>query len=75
MIKLEDSGDEMEVDKDEVKIERLLSPQAEFTIRGEGGPVTVEIENLDPGTTAEDVKVSFCTPHHLRNRHILLNGH
>ncbi|KAF9895553.1 hypothetical protein BX616_009411, partial [Lobosporangium transversale] len=32
------------------------APNSSVTFRGESGPVTIEIENLDPGTTAEDVK-------------------
>ncbi|KAF8924237.1 hypothetical protein EDD21DRAFT_419263 [Dissophora ornata] len=32
------------------------APSTSVTFRGESGPVTIEIENLDPGTTAEDVK-------------------
>ncbi|GJJ78154.1 hypothetical protein EMPS_10513 [Entomortierella parvispora] len=55
-IKLEDTTDEMEIDEGPVKAGRM-SPQEEFTIRGEGGPATVEIDNLDPETTTEDVKV------------------
>lgn len=65
VIKLEDTTDEMEVDEGPVKVERPVSPQEEFTIRGEGGPATVEIDNLDPETTAEDVKVSL--PVHVPN--------
>ncbi|KAG0005464.1 hypothetical protein BGZ79_004688 [Entomortierella chlamydospora] len=34
----------------------LLTPG--ITIKGEGGPVTIEIENLHPSTTAEDVMVA-----------------
>jgi len=33
------------------------APNSTVAFRGESGPVTIEIENLDPGTTAEDVKV------------------
>lgn len=58
-IKLEDTTDVMEVDESPVKAEYPMSPQEEFTIKGEGGPATIEIDNLDPETTAEDVKVSI----------------
>ncbi|KAF9201347.1 hypothetical protein BGZ49_008395 [Haplosporangium sp. Z 27] len=34
-----------------------VAPEPDLSFKGEGGPVTIEIENLDPGTTAEDVKV------------------
>ncbi|KAI1321425.1 hypothetical protein EDD11_005116 [Mortierella claussenii] len=32
------------------------APNSNVVFRGESGPVTIEIENLDPGTTADDVK-------------------
>ena len=31
--------------------------QAEFSIKGEGGPATIYVNNLAPGTSANDVKV------------------
>lgn len=37
------------------------APNSTVAFRGESGPVTIEIENLDPGTTAEDVKVMIWT--------------
>jgi hypothetical protein len=33
--------------------------QSEFTIRGEGGPATIVVQNLAPGTSANDVKTAF----------------
>ncbi|KAG0098735.1 hypothetical protein BGZ93_010532 [Podila epicladia] len=35
---------------------RGVAPGESVAFRGESGPVTIEIENLDPGTTADDVK-------------------
>ncbi|KAF9197486.1 hypothetical protein BGZ49_002045 [Haplosporangium sp. Z 27] len=35
---------------------RGSAPNPSVTFRGESGPATIEIENLDPGTTADDVK-------------------
>ncbi|KAF9424620.1 hypothetical protein BGZ94_008027 [Podila epigama] len=35
---------------------RGVAPGDSVAFRGESGPVTIEIENLDPGTTADDVK-------------------
>ena len=34
--------------------------QTEFSIKGEGGPATIYINNLAPGTSANDVKVCDC---------------
>ena len=34
--------------------------QTEFSIKGEGGPATIYINNLAPGTSANDVKVCYC---------------
>lgn len=36
---------------------RGVAPGESVAFRGESGPVTIEIENLDPGTTEDDVKV------------------
>ncbi|CAG8496417.1 58_t:CDS:2 [Rhizophagus irregularis] len=33
--------------------------QTEFSIKGEGGPATIYINNLAPGTSANDVKTAF----------------
>lgn len=38
---------------------RGVAPGESVAFRGESGPATIEIENLDPGTTADDVKVRF----------------
>jgi hypothetical protein len=37
---------------------RGISGSSGFTIRGESGPTTILIRNLDPGANAEDVRVS-----------------
>ncbi|KAF9159689.1 hypothetical protein BGX21_011098 [Mortierella sp. AD011] len=47
----------MDLDDGALSIKGAAPPAPELSFKGEGGPVTVEIENLDPGTTAEDVKV------------------
>ncbi|RIA97799.1 hypothetical protein C1645_229235 [Glomus cerebriforme] len=33
--------------------------QSEFSIKGEGGPATIYVNNLAPGTSANDVKTAF----------------
>ncbi|KAF9349328.1 hypothetical protein BGX26_012360 [Mortierella sp. AD094] len=48
---------DMDMDMDEGTLSFVGSaPNSNVAFRGESGPVTIEIENLDPGTTAEDVK-------------------
>ncbi|KAF9998462.1 hypothetical protein BGZ79_007839 [Entomortierella chlamydospora] len=48
---------DMDMDTDEGTLSFVGSaPNSSVAFRGESGPVTIEIENLDPGTTAEDVK-------------------
>ncbi|KAF9097600.1 hypothetical protein BGX27_000940 [Mortierella sp. AM989] len=46
---------DMEADEGMVSI-KGSAPNTNVIFRGESGPVTIEIENLDPGTTADDVK-------------------
>ncbi|KAG0003035.1 hypothetical protein BGZ80_005865 [Entomortierella chlamydospora] len=55
----ENSSTDMTMDLDDgaLSIKGAAPSAPELSFKGEGGPVTVEIENLDPGTTAEDVKV------------------
>ncbi|KAF9346332.1 hypothetical protein BGX26_002186 [Mortierella sp. AD094] len=55
----ENSSSEMTMDLDDgaLSIKGAAPSVPELSFKGEGGPVTIEIENLDPGTTAEDVKV------------------
>lgn len=38
----------------------LLNGAGGISIRGESGPATVLITNLDPAVNADDVRVSFC---------------
>ncbi|CAJ0842965.1 12732_t:CDS:2, partial [Entrophospora sp. SA101] len=33
--------------------------QARYSIKGEGGPATITVNNLAPGTSANDIKVAF----------------
>ncbi|KAF9929719.1 hypothetical protein BGZ67_006170 [Mortierella alpina] len=52
---------DMDMDLDLEQPDGMISikgsaPGSSVAFRGESGPVTVEIENLDPGTTSEDVK-------------------
>ncbi|KAF8931739.1 hypothetical protein EDD21DRAFT_380690 [Dissophora ornata] len=47
----------MDTDSSPISIKGVVPTGGELSFRGEGGPATIEIENLDPGTTAEDVKV------------------
>ncbi|KAF9560529.1 hypothetical protein EC968_006132 [Mortierella alpina] len=52
---------DMDMDMDMEQPDGMISikgsaPGSSVAFRGESGPVTVEIENLDPGTTSEDVK-------------------
>ncbi|KAF9951795.1 hypothetical protein BGZ72_006753 [Mortierella alpina] len=52
---------DMDMDMDMEQPDEMISikgsaPGSSVAFRGESGPVTVEIENLDPGTTSEDVK-------------------
>ncbi|KAF8940476.1 hypothetical protein BGZ47_007726 [Haplosporangium gracile] len=47
---------DMEVDNNPIAIRGSAPGQQSVTFRGESGPVTIEIENLDPGTTTDDVK-------------------
>ncbi|KAG0203849.1 hypothetical protein BGX28_004019, partial [Mortierella sp. GBA30] len=58
---LEMSASSMDMDMDISQDDSMISikgsaPGSSVAFRGESGPVTVEIENLDPGTTSEDVK-------------------
>ncbi|KAF9964427.1 hypothetical protein BGZ70_006476 [Mortierella alpina] len=51
----------MDMDMDMEQPDEMISikgsaPGSSVAFRGESGPVTIEIENLDPGTTSEDVK-------------------
>ncbi|GJJ72909.1 hypothetical protein EMPS_05267 [Entomortierella parvispora] len=49
--------EDMDVDMGDTPIAiRGSAPGTNVAFRGESGPVTVEIENLDPETTADDVK-------------------
>ncbi|KAF9406170.1 hypothetical protein BGZ76_006403, partial [Entomortierella beljakovae] len=52
----ESSTSAMDVDEGALSIRGMGQPSADFVIKDEDGPVTIEIENLDPGTTSEDVK-------------------
>ncbi|KAG0254068.1 hypothetical protein BG011_005988 [Mortierella polycephala] len=46
------------MDTDEVIVIKGVAPLGtDLAIKGESGPATIEIHNLDPGTSAEDVKV------------------
>ncbi|KAF9180602.1 hypothetical protein BGZ51_006082 [Haplosporangium sp. Z 767] len=46
------------MDTDDVIVIKGMAPLgADLAIKGESGPATIEIHNLDPGTSAEDVKV------------------
>ncbi|KAF9130625.1 hypothetical protein BGW39_002855 [Mortierella sp. 14UC] len=47
---------DMEVDNNPIAIKGSAPAQQSVAFRGESGPVTIEIENLDPGTTTDDVK-------------------
>ncbi|KAG0275598.1 hypothetical protein BGZ95_008583 [Linnemannia exigua] len=47
---------DMEVDSGPIAIKGSAPGQQTVAFRGESGPVTIEIENLDPGTTTDDVK-------------------
>ena len=47
----------MDLEEGPIVIKGIAPAEVEVSIRGESGPVTIEIENLDPGTTTEDVKV------------------
>ncbi|KAF9539553.1 hypothetical protein EC957_005316 [Mortierella hygrophila] len=47
---------DMEVDNNPIAIKGSAPGQQSVAFRGESGPVTIEIENLDPGTTTDDVK-------------------
>ncbi|KAK3805088.1 MAG: hypothetical protein JOS17DRAFT_768903 [Linnemannia elongata] len=47
---------DMEVDNSPIAIKGSAPGQQSVAFRGESGPVTIEIENLDPGTTTDDVK-------------------
>ncbi|KAF9902324.1 hypothetical protein EC991_005035 [Linnemannia zychae] len=47
---------DMEVDNTPIAIKGSAPGQQSVAFRGESGPVTIEIENLDPGTTIDDVK-------------------
>lgn len=47
----------MQVDSIPIAIKGSAPGQQSVAFRGESGPVTIEIENLDPGTTTDDVKV------------------
>ncbi|KAF9928184.1 hypothetical protein FBU30_002580 [Linnemannia zychae] len=47
---------DMEVDSSSIAFKGSAPEQQSVAFRGESGPVTIEIENLDPGTTADDVK-------------------
>ncbi|KAK3814956.1 MAG: hypothetical protein J3Q66DRAFT_343468 [Benniella sp.] len=47
----------MELEEGPIVIKGIAPAEVEVSIKGESGPVTIEIENLDPGTTTEDVKV------------------
>ncbi|KAK3845033.1 MAG: hypothetical protein J3R72DRAFT_436759 [Linnemannia gamsii] len=47
---------DMEVDSSPIAIKGSAPGQQTVAFRGESGPVTIEIENLDPGTTTDDVK-------------------
>ncbi|KAG0314484.1 hypothetical protein BGZ97_009268 [Linnemannia gamsii] len=47
---------DMEVDNGPIAIKGSAPGQQTVAFRGESGPVTIEIENLDPGTTTDDVK-------------------
>ncbi|KAF9290200.1 hypothetical protein BGZ68_007671 [Mortierella alpina] len=48
---------DMDMEEPDVMISiKGSAPGSSVAFRGESGPVTVEIENLDPGTTSEDVK-------------------
>ncbi|KAG0304414.1 hypothetical protein BGZ98_005534 [Dissophora globulifera] len=47
---------DMDADSSVVSIKGSALGTSSVAFRGESGPVTIEIENLDPGTTAEDVK-------------------
>ena len=54
---------DMDIDMGDTPIAiRGSAPGTNVAFRGESGPVTVEIENLDPETTADDVKVRFSRP-------------
>ncbi|KAF9179913.1 hypothetical protein BGZ51_006563 [Haplosporangium sp. Z 767] len=58
---MESSSMDMDMDMDTDPQGGMISikgsaPNTSVAFRGESGPVTIEIENLDPGTTAEDVK-------------------
>ena len=56
----------MDTDSSPISIKGVVPTGGELSFRGEGGPTTIEIENLDPGTTAEDVKVTcLCFGHGL----------
>jgi hypothetical protein len=48
---------DMDVDNSPIAIKGSAPGQQSVAFRGESGPVTIEIENLDPGTTTDDVKV------------------
>lgn len=50
---------DLDMEVDTPIVIRGVAPGESVAFRGESGPVTIEIENLDPGTTAEDVKVLF----------------
>ncbi|OAQ22874.1 hypothetical protein K457DRAFT_143155 [Linnemannia elongata AG-77] len=47
---------DMEVDNNPIAIKGSAPGQQSVAFRGESGPVTIEIANLDPGTTTDDVK-------------------
>ncbi|KAF9583737.1 hypothetical protein BGW38_008703 [Lunasporangiospora selenospora] len=53
----EKDSSSMDVDMEDTSISiRGSAPGSNVSFKGESGPVTIEIENLDPETTAEDVK-------------------
>ncbi|KAF9113566.1 hypothetical protein BGX27_001273 [Mortierella sp. AM989] len=47
----------MDLDDGPLSIKGAAPSSSDSPFQGESGPVTIEIENLDPGTTSEDVKV------------------
>ncbi|KAF9114451.1 hypothetical protein BGX27_010762 [Mortierella sp. AM989] len=53
----ESSSEEMEVDNAKISFKRENFVSQDLSIKNDESPATVEIENLDPSTTADDVKV------------------
>ncbi|KAI7823209.1 hypothetical protein BC939DRAFT_452143 [Gamsiella multidivaricata] len=47
----------MDIDDQPISIKGAAPAVADLGTNSDNGPVTIEIENLDPGTTAEDVQV------------------